>query len=98
MSACFLRAASEAPKIELRAVSMTQHGAVTKAKGAAVAVIGNVQVSAAEITFDRNTGTLKCLGEVTIKVPEGTLKTTDTTDDRTHKLKKVAPDKVLLEF
>ena len=64
-------------KIELRADSMAVEGPTTVAKGAAVAVVGEMRISAEQITADYNSGELKCLGETTISLGELTIRTRD---------------------
>ena len=78
-AASVLRAASDAPKVELRGDSMSVSGPNTIAKGSAVATIGDFRVSAPEIEFDKEAGVLKCRGEATIRTPERTIKATDAT-------------------
>jgi lipopolysaccharide assembly outer membrane protein LptD (OstA) len=76
-AATLLSAATENPKMELRADSMTQSDSITVAKGSAVAIVGDVEIRAAQINFNRETGLLTCVGQTTIRTPEVTLKAVD---------------------
>lgn len=54
---------------------------VVVAAGRATAVVGSLQVSAAEIAFDREHHTLRCVGETTLRSADMTGKTRDATID-----------------
>jgi hypothetical protein len=49
----------------------------SRAEGEASAVIGDLQVAAAAITFDRQTNVLKCEGAVIVRTPTAVVKAQD---------------------
>ena len=65
-SALTLGAADEKLKIELRAEKVAMEGQILRARGAATAVIGEMKVTAEEISFDEKSGRLTSAGDTLI--------------------------------
>jgi hypothetical protein len=76
-------AAPEPVKVELRADSMKVAGQTTVATGSAVAIIGDMRISAERIVSDARSGELKCFGDTTITSGQVTIKTRDARIDTT---------------
>jgi hypothetical protein len=62
--------AAESPAMLLKAKSIVQNDRGIVATDATV-IVGEMQISASEITFDRDSRTLKCAGEATIRAKNG---------------------------
>jgi lipopolysaccharide assembly outer membrane protein LptD (OstA) len=60
-------AALDSEKIEMRAASVTLVDRTTVFKGSAVAIIGETRITAEQMIYDSNAGTLKCVGEAKLE-------------------------------